>query len=327
MRVSGFLTILALTSAACASAQQQNDGCNSGTDDIRIAALGGLAQAEPSQVLPIMRTILARRDVCSVALRRQVVAMLARTRFGDQTEILQASAQADPSVDVRRSALQALAQTNSDQSLKALDAFINGSGDMDLRDAALRAVGQSSSPVARASLRRLIEQASQPLELRTHAVGYLSWRRNPDDVPYLIDLYSRADSPDLRDAIFRSVANERTPDATKWLLSITRDRGKDIEIRRQALSALGQALHGTDNSGGLDLAGLIGLYDEFKGQPEMQDRTIEVISQRSEMAATDKLLAIARSEQNPELRRKALVRVGQRRDPRVRELLLEVLSK
>ena len=59
----------------------------------------------------------------------------------------------------------------------------------------------------------------------------------------------------------------------------------------------------------------------------MQDRTIEVISQRSEMAATDKLLGIARSEQNPELRRKALVRVGQRRDPRVKELLLEVLSK
>ena len=327
MRVSGFLAILALTSAACANAQQQNDGCATGNDDIRIAALGGLAQAEPSQVLPIMHKILERRDVCSVALRRQVVAMLARSRYGDQTEALQAVVQSDPSTDVRRSALQALAQTNSEQSLKALDGIVNGPGDMELRDAALRALGQSSSPVARASIRRVIEQASASAELRTRAVGYLSWRRNPDDVPYLIDLYGKADSPDLRDAIFRSVANEHTPDATKWLLSITRDRGRDIEIRRQALSAVGQAARGTDNSGGLDLAGLIALYDEFKGQPEMQDRTIEVISQRSEMAATDKLLAIARSEQNPELRRKALVRVGQRRDPRVKELLLEVLSK
>ena len=165
--------------------------------------------------------------------------------------------------------------------------------------------------------------------MRARAVRYLSsGRRTPDDTPYLIGLYAKANHPDLRDAILRSIAEQRSSDATSWLLGIARDRTKDIEVRRQALSAVGQSVRANDGSAaGIDLEGVIGLYDDFAGQMEMQDRALDVIAQRPETVATDKLLQIARTETNPELRRKAIVRVGQRRDPRVREFLLEVLAK
>jgi hypothetical protein len=77
----------------------------------------------------------------------------------------------------------------------------------------------------------------------------------------------------------------------------------------------------------VDLASVIRLYDDFAGQVEMQDRVIDVIAQYQASAVTDKLIEIAKSERNQELRRKAVMRVGQRRDPRVREFLIDVLSK
>jgi hypothetical protein len=174
-----------------------------------------------------------------------------------------------------------------------------------------------------------VELTSLPLDVRVRAVNALSCcRRSSDETAYLIAFHAKADHPDLRDAAMRGIANQRTPEATAWLLGIARDKARDIEVRRQALSAIGQTVRANEgSSAGMDLKTLIGLYDDFAGQLEMQDRMLDVISQHSETMATDKLLQIGRSESNVELRRKAVQRVGQRRDPRVREFLMEILSK
>lgn len=322
--------ILCAVLASAAMAQSESSAsCPAGSEDVRIAALSGLAQLDADQVMPVMRKILERRDVCSISLRRQVIGMVGRSRFGDQTDLLLTVARTDPSNDVRRYAVQALAQSN-ERGAAALDSVLFSSGDAELRDAALRALANQSGPAARASVRRAAELTTLPLDLRVRAVRYMSaGRRTPDETAYLIAYYNKADHPDLRDAVLRTIAEQRSPEATSWLLGIARDKTKDIEVRRQALSAVGQSVRSNDGSGaaGIDLNGVIGLYDAFAGQMEMQDRALDVIAQRPETAATDKLLQIARTETNPELRRKAIVRVGQRRDPRVRDFLLEVLSR
>ncbi len=321
---------IALLFAAAPVLAQSDASCPSGTEDIRVAALSGLAQLEPDQVMPVMKKILERRDVCSIPLRRQVVGFLNRSRYGEQTDILLGVARTDPSSDVRRYAVQVLAQSNSDRAVSALDSIVFSSGDVELRDAALRALSQQPAAAARASIRRAAEQTSMPLELRTRAVGYIgNSRRQPDDSQYLIALYGKAENADLRESVLRGIANQRTPEATNWLLAIARDKNRDIEVRRLALSSVGQAVRQNEigSVSGIDLSALLGLYDSFAGQIEMQDRALDVISQRPESVATDKLLQIARNETNIDLRRKAILRVGQRRDPRVRDFLMEVLNK
>ena len=52
-----------------------------------------------------------------------------------------------------------------------------------------------------------------------------------------------------------------------------------------------------------------------------------VYAQRKETEVTDKLLAIAKTEKNPELRRKAISWLTQRKDPRVKQFLLDLLSQ
>jgi HEAT repeat protein len=53
---------------------------------------------------------------------------------------------------------------------------------------------------------------------------------------------------------------------------------------------------------------------------------IFVLSQRGESAATDKLIDIARHDPDVELRKKAIFWLGQRDDPRVRQLLEEMIT-
>ena len=323
------LLVIALAATASAQGDASTTTCPSGGDDVRIAALSSLAQLDADQSLPTMKKILERRDACSVTLRRQVLGFLARSRFGDQTDVLLGVARTDPNTDLRRSAVQMLAQENSDRGTSALDSIVFRGSDVELRDAALRALSQQSSPTARASVRRAVELTSLPIDVRVRALNALSCcRRSSDETAYLIAFHAKADTPELRDAAMRAIAYQHTPEASNWLLGIARDKARDIEVRRQALSAVGQMARTKDGSNaGMDLKTLIGLYDDFAGQVEMQERALDVISQYPDTVATDKLLQVARTEANPDLRRRAVQRVGQRRDPRVREFLMDILSK
>ena len=51
------------------------------------------------------------------------------------------------------------------------------------------------------------------------------------------------------------------------------------------------------------------------------------IAQREERVATDKLIDIARNDPDTRYRKRALFWLGQNDDPRVQQLLLEILSK
>ena len=68
-------------------------------------------------------------------------------------------------------------------------------------------------------------------------------------------------------------------------------------------------------------------YDDMKGQQEMQEQVIFLLSQRREAEATDKLMDIARREQNRELRKNAIFWLGQKKDPRVVQFLMELINK
>ncbi len=59
----------------------------------------------------------------------------------------------------------------------------------------------------------------------------------------------------------------------------------------------------------------------------MREQLIFVYSQRRGRAATDKLIDIARREQDPSLRKKALFWLGQSNDPRVAQILLEIINQ
>ena len=58
----------------------------------------------------------------------------------------------------------------------------------------------------------------------------------------------------------------------------------------------------------------------------VREQLVFVYSQRKEREAVDKLMDIARRDPNPELRKKALFWIGQSKDPRVTQLIQEILE-
>jgi dsDNA-binding SOS-regulon protein len=59
----------------------------------------------------------------------------------------------------------------------------------------------------------------------------------------------------------------------------------------------------------------------------MKEQLIFVYSQRREAAAVDKMLDIAKRETDTELRKKAVFWLGQSRDPRAAQFLLELINQ
>ncbi len=59
----------------------------------------------------------------------------------------------------------------------------------------------------------------------------------------------------------------------------------------------------------------------------MKDQVIFVLSQRRDPVAVDKLLDIAKTDKDPELRKKAIFWLGQSHDPRVQQFLLDLINK
>jgi HEAT repeat protein len=72
---------------------------------------------------------------------------------------------------------------------------------------------------------------------------------------------------------------------------------------------------------------IIPLYSRISDQ-EMKEQVIFVLSQRNNSpAAVDKLIDIAKTDKDPELRKKAIFWLGQSRDPRVQQFLIDLINK
>jgi HEAT repeat protein len=311
----------ALEIAAGGTTLRNENRCPTDDDDMRLTALAGIMQLDPDQVLPVLQKLLARRDDCSASLRKRAVDMVAQTKEEERADILLSVARTDPSTDVRREAVQWLSSVNTERAAKALDSILFSAGDADMRERALSALSRHRSPSARASIRRFAEQTNVPTDLRVRAVDYMSQnsRNGVDESDYLRTLFTRTASPELREAIIRGIANQKSPDRTAWLMGVARDKNHEIEVRKRALYYAGQS--------GVELKDLFPLYDEFNGQIEMQDQMLTLYGQRREPEATDKLIQIAKTEKNIELKKRAVTWLGQRKDPRAKQFLLDLVNQ
>jgi HEAT repeat protein len=108
-------------------------------------------------------------------------------------------------------------------------------------------------------------------------------------------------------------------DNEQWLMNIAVNDRENIELRKKALFWAGQS--------GVGIDAIIPLYSKISDQ-EMKEQVIFVLSQRGKTpAAVDKLMDIARNDKNPELRKKAIFWLGQSRDPRVQQFLIDMINR
>jgi len=289
-------------------------------EETRLAALDGLMNMSSEDAVPILTAVLKQRDACRVELRKKAVFLLTQKRSDGIVPALLDVARNDPSTDVRGDAIFWLSQARSDLAVPALDSILFApSADLELRKKAIFALSQQRDDRARSALRRAAEDEKMPDEIRGEAVFQLGNARLAD-LTYFRTLFRTTKSAELRKKVLFSVSQSSAPEASNWLLEVAKDKAFDTETRKDAIFWASQ--HRT-----VDLNQLEAIYNQAKGDDEIQKQVLFVYSQRREPAAVDKLMAIAKSDPDIEMRKQALFWLGQKNDARVKAFIRDLISR
>ena len=286
-------------------------------NDDRIAALNALIQMDAERAMPILKKVIARRDACSAGLREKAVFLISQKRTPETASILMDVAKNDPSQDVREKAVFWLSQVPGSTGL--LEEILKGNGDENIKEKALFSLSQQNEPRAQQTLRDFALRESESEDLREKAIFWLGQRRSTENTEFLRNLYTRITNQDLKEKILFSLSQQRGAGNEQWLMNIAVNPKEDIELRKKALFWAGQS--------GVSIQEFAGLYDRM-GDTELKEQIIFVLSQRqTDKAAIDKMFDIAKTEKDPELRKKAIFWLGQSHDPRVQQFLIDLINR
>lgn len=303
------------------SARAGTDPCDrdeNEEDDSRIAALNALLQMDAERAMPILTSVLKRRDPCSERLRRKAVFLIAQQQSRESANLLLAAAKDDPDQEVRQQAVFWLSQVRDPRAVDMLVDIVSGTAERAVRERALFALSQHSSPAAATALREFAENDDEPVSLREQAIFSLGQRSGADQAEYLRSLYRKVGVASLREKILFALSQRRGNGNEAFILGIANDPKESLDLRKKAIFNLGQI--------GVSIAQLSALYSSLDDR-EMREQVIFALSQRRESAAVDKLMDIARSDRDRELRSKAIFWLGQSRDPRATAFLAELVNR
>jgi HEAT repeat protein len=285
---------------------------------VRIEALNSLGQTDPATTTPILRRVLARRDDCSASLRRAALWLLGRRTDAEATGLVMTSARNDPDIRVRADALRFLAAMPGDQAIATIEEIARTPGNDELQRAAVSALGRSDSPRARQSIRSIIERTDLSESLRATALASVDADHSTDNGAYIRSIYPRLDTPRLKASAIRALARVGGNDNDQWLLSVVRNANEPVDVRAMALRYAGRS--------SIPISDLVRMYD-VAGDRLLREQLISLYAQRTDPQATDKLLEIAKTGTDPDMRRMAISALARKNDPRTKQILLEIIDK
>jgi HEAT repeat protein len=138
------------------------------------------------------------------------------------------------------------------------------------------------------------------------------------DAQALRDLFPRLTGSSSSDAVLSSLGELGGAENVQWLLGLVRNSALSMDTRRRALQYLTRA--------GIPTAQLVALYDATP-DVQLRDALISTYARLGEKASTDKLIAIAKSDDYLQLRRRAISALSRNNDPTVREALSGIVER
>jgi TolA-binding protein len=294
-------------------------------DDERMAALNALLQMNAERAVPVLKQVLAKRDACSAGLREKAVFLLSQKRTAETEDIMLDVVKSDPSREVRKKAVFWLGQVNTDKAADALIQMLSSSAvDDEMKEQAVFAIMQQRSARGQAAVRAMAQDPKAPEGVREKAVFWLGQQRSPENAAFLRDMFDKlAGAPEgssnesIAKKILFSLSQMRGEGNDKWLMDVAASPKHSVETRKQAIFSAGQA--------GVATADLVALYPKLN-DPELKGQLIWVMSEKRDGGAIDRLMQIAKTDPDREMRKKAIFWLGQSNDPRVKDFLLEIIN-
>ena len=236
--------------------------------------------------------------------------------------LLEVARDENDNMEVRKSALGVLARLDHGAGIPPLIdlARANLTGDRTwLSRESLAALARSGDPRARDFLRSVVQRGDVADDVLYTAIRGLGTEfATGRDAELLRKTYPRLQGDKSREAVLSVVAEIGGTENTRWLLSLARDADAPIATRRRALQHASRA--------GVPISELVRLYDSTT-DPQMKEALVSLYVQSGDRAAIDKLIAIAKNEENAGIRRRTIQQLSRSEDPRVKDFLKELIER
>jgi hypothetical protein len=220
---------------------------------------------------------------------------------------------------VRSGALSALSRLDHGAGIQPLVQLANANLTSWVGREALTVLARSGDPRARQFLRATAQRTDLPDEVQAVALRGLGREYvTGQDASLLRSLYPRLTGQRSQDAVLASLSELGGSENVQWIAGLVRNDKLSLESRRRALQHFTRA--------GATTPSLLALYDPIP-DTQMREALIGVYSRLADKAATDKLVWIARNEQNLGLKRRAISALSRNSDPTIRQALQEIVER
>ncbi len=220
---------------------------------------------------------------------------------------------------VRTGALSALSRLDHGAGIQPLVQLASANLTSWVGREALTVLARSGDPRARQFLRSTAQRTDLPDEVQAVALRGLGREYvTGQDASLLRSLYPRLAGQRSQDAVLASLSELGGSENVEWIAGLVRNDKLPLESRRRALQHLNRA--------GATTPSLLALYDPIP-DTQMREALISVYSRLADKAATDKLVWIARNEQNLGLKRRAISALSRNGDPAIRQALQEIVER
>jgi TolA-binding protein/HEAT repeat protein len=302
----------------------QTGGCDREEISVRAEALSALGQMDPAAAKPAIRKVLARRDECTIELRRRALYLVGRHADGDAAATILDVAKNDPDPGIRGEAMRWLPRVAGDNAVPQLEEILRTSTDEQTQRSVISALASIDSDRARRAIRTIIERNDAAERVRYEAI--LSITREKDgrgasaeDMTYVRSLYTKLESQRLKEGVLTAVSRSATPADEQFLLAVARNGNETPSLRAAALQRLGRM----STVGVGDIARL---YDGADAR-SLREQILSALSQRKEPEAIDKIMEIARKDTDPQIRRYAINVLMRSNNERAKQLLKEMIEQ
>jgi HEAT repeat protein len=233
--------------------------------------------------------------------------------------LVQMARNEDDSQRIRSHALSALARLEGGAGVQPLIQLANSNTTSWIARESMRVLSRSGDPRARQFLRSAVNRTDLPDEMLAVALRGLGGSYvTGQDAQLLRSIFPRLTGPNSQNAVLSALAGLGGSDNVQWLMAIVRDERTPSELRRKALQHARRA--------GVPTTSLVALYDPTE-DTQIRASLISFYASDPNKAATDKLVSIARTEQNLTLRRRAISALSRASDPSVKQALQAIVEQ
>jgi HEAT repeat protein len=213
---------------------------------------------------------------------------------------------------LRRQAAHAIGESRDRGALNTLQGLYESVKDVEVRRGIIQAAGNNQEQDAALAFMLKIAKSDPEKQSRRTAVQQLGEFDRANMVEELMKIYSGEADPDVKRAVLHALAETKSPGAQARLLELARTESNP-EMRKRAIHVLAER-------GDAVIGDLISLYDSER-TPEVRRTVLQSLAEIKGTRVEDKLFAVARADENVDLRRQAIRLLGERAGKRSLDFL------